>query len=395
MAALPGAIFGFDTQNLGDDVQSYGSLLHLPRVAAFVDRDRLDEARLGTPHVTLLNSWFKKIPFKGKRPSARYLFSRAFGIRQFGVPNSSIRAVPFGFYLGRRGILRHGWLDYLKSIEPIGCRNEATVELLTNAGIKAHVTGCISMFIGGLFSSPEERSGTLLIDVDPELERRLVPSHISKDAIRLSNRPTPRILNNPWLRLSSVAQLLSRLRTAEFVVTSRFHVALPCIGFRTPVVLLADPNVGEARKRARGFQHLIPIYFTDEVTEAREIDWGRRPPGEIPDVLKLRYLELNREISQLCGESEDLDSDIFPGEAVRLRNVGLGAVPQRITLELAGLKREIKVKDWTSQSIRIDLPHFAGIERFAARVLSSDHRGEEIFVGNLDELLIPWNAAAR
>ena len=45
--------------------------------------------------------------------------------------------------------------------------------------------------------------------------------------------------NAPWgLQLAMAENLLNRLKTAELVYTDRLHIALPCISFGTPVILI-------------------------------------------------------------------------------------------------------------------------------------------------------------
>lgn len=384
----PAAIFGFKTHNLGDDVQAYAALLHLSRVAAFIDRDRMDAVNLGEPHVTLLNSWFKFNHPQGSPGSFWNAVSKRFGNLQYGVPSPSIAAVPYGFYLGKPKILEHGWADYLRQLGSIGCRNQYTIDRLAEAGVEGHLTGCLTMFLGELFPRPEKRSGVVFIDIDPAIERTFIPSDLSRRAVRVSNFVPPSILNDPWSRFAAVARLIERLRTAELVVTRRLHGALPCIGLGTPVVALPDPEVTEARHRAQGFSGIIPMVFKDETDKAGSIDWDSRAAAVVPAAMRERYQALCDRLSSEVGPIRRIHSPAISQEWLRIQNPGLGPRAVNLGLSLVGGKRKCRILDWTSDAILLDLPHFAGVENLDADVEVQEKGGAYAPVAKLSRLLI-------
>ena len=389
---LPGAVFSYETNNIGDDVQSYGALLHLPRITAFLDRDRLDLAGLPEPHLTLLNSWFKLNPPFGIKGSVTYHVSRLLRMRGYGVPDSSVDPIPFGFYLGRPEILQHGWREYLQGIGPVGCRNSYTAELLDAAGIEAHVSGCIAMYFGRMFAQPEKRKGIVFIDIDPETEKAFIPKEISERAVRISNYVAPSIIKDPWIRFAAVARLVETLRTAELVVSRRLHGSLPCAGLGTPVVVLPNPaidRIDKARNRAQGFEGILQVVYQDEPEKASSIDWRRKDCADVPRDLERRYRDLCSTLASRTGFSPRVFPKAFANEMMRIRNPGLPTRPGKILFQMGRNVAERRIGSWTSEEIELDVSCFAGLENLDATVIWQGRDKAAEPVGSLSELLIP------
>lgn len=385
----PAAIFSFATNNLGDDLQSYAALLHLPRVAAFIDRDRLDVSNLHEPHLALLNSWFKLNPPYGNKGSALYKTSRLIGKFRYGVPDRSIDPIAFGFYLGNPTILKNGWGKYLAEIGPIGCRNSYTASLLAAQKIDTYITGCISMYFGRMFKKPQKREGVVFIDIDPRTEKNFIPFELSRRATRISNFVAPSIISDPWLRFAAVARLVETLRTAELVVSRRLHGSLPCVGLGTQVIALPDPTVGAARNRAQGFEGIMQIIYQDEIEKAKNVEWSRTNIPKIPDALERNYLELCEKLKRRAAYEPRTYSRAFGKELVRIRNPGLGSRPRQLYFKMGHNVSERRVSNWTSQIIELDFPYFAGLENLDAAVLCKVHGSATEPVGSLPMLLMP------
>jgi hypothetical protein len=106
------------TTNLGDEIQTIAALRFLPRVDAWVDRERLDEFSSSTPHKIILNGWFLHRP-------------------EHWPPSQCLRPLIISFHLTRethRGynelmiapsltVLSQEGIKYLRNYEPIGTRD--------------------------------------------------------------------------------------------------------------------------------------------------------------------------------------------------------------------------------------------------------------------------------
>jgi hypothetical protein len=242
------AIFGYTTTNLGDDVQSLAAAAMLPRVDAYVERERLDKVRLPEPHRLVMNSWF--------------------AIKRFrGTPSESIEPYYFGQCVGRPELVNDAWLAEWRRRQPIGVRDTYSVAVLRERGIDAYYSGCLTTFMGRFFHRPVKREGIVFVDVPAEMER-FIPEDVRARARRITNE-TGKGETNQKRRFEKIAGVLDIVRSAEMVVTRRLHTALPCVGFGTPVTVYLEGSE-KNRRRFSGADRFVPIVFHD----------GKIPEGE-------------------------------------------------------------------------------------------------------------------
>lgn len=79
-----------------------------------------------------------------------------------------------------------------------------------------------------------------------------------------------RLSRNIQRRLAVASDYLDTYERAKLVITSRLHVALPCVALGTPVIFLAN---GHRPYRLSGFEKLIqPITVTDFLRGAKAGD---------------------------------------------------------------------------------------------------------------------------
>ena len=243
------AIFGFDTPNLGDDVQALAAAALLPRIDAYVNRDRLDKVRLPQTCKLIMNSWF--------------------AIKRYhATPSQSIEPIYFGQCIGRPELLNDAWLAEWRKHQPIGLRDRHSVDLLRRYGVEAHFTGCLTTWMGRFFAVPERREGIVFLDVPEEMES-FIPADIRGRAERITNATAKGNDDQPS-RFRACAKILDRLRTAEMVVTRRLHASLPCVGFGTPVTVYLEGGT-KNRRRFSGSDEIMPVIYHD----------GKRPEGEV------------------------------------------------------------------------------------------------------------------
>jgi Polysaccharide pyruvyl transferase len=277
------ATFGYNTPNLGDDLQAMSAAAQLPRVDALFNRDSLSDAPINEPHLCLMASWFLVRNYRR-------------------VPHPNLVPIFFGFCLGRDELLDYGWRQYLKQHEPIGCRDMRTVEKLTAAGIEAYHTGCITLFLGRRFKPVpvEKRSGIVFVDIPDAAMGTIIPDELCRRAQRITNLSVPGELKNPLARMTQIARNCDLLRHAELVVTSRLHTTLPCIGFQTPVipVLEEDPKT---RGRFSGYEQCLNLIYHTGGKTASTADWNSRSPAVLPDHMEQGFARLQEQIRAHLG----------------------------------------------------------------------------------------------
>lgn len=306
---MPNALFSYTTPNLGDDTQSLATAMIMGAPDCYVDRDRLDGVRLPERHTLVMNSWF--------------------AIKRYeAIPEAaSIEPVFFGYCMGRRELVNDKWLTFLARHQPIGCRDTETVEWLTGQGIEAHMTGCITLWMGHrLTPVPQgKRQGIYMVDV-PEGIERLIPVSIRERAVRLTQEPDKSLR---WAgqkaRFRAIARFYDMLAGAELVLTRRLHTMLPCVAFQTPVIgFVPADRAKDKNMRFGGYDRFIALarYRGDALLSTP--DYSNRTPAVIPADLQQRFESLLKRVgnrmdgvrfSSISAAVEDL----FPADNAIVR----------------------------------------------------------------------------
>lgn len=223
-----------NTDNIGDDIQSYAEKRFLPRVDAVIDRESLDSVCLengqAEPVSVIMNAWY--LHEKYHWPPA-------------GLINPLFISTHFSARGDRNGI-GDRFLDglggaYLRQFQPIGTRDESTRRLLKRKGIRAYFSGCLTLTLS-LPDTSEKSDEVILTDVHPAIAAALkkqFPGENWQSATHFVD-PEANSALTPEERLDGVEALLYRYKRAKCVITQRLHCALPCLALGTPVLLLYE-----------------------------------------------------------------------------------------------------------------------------------------------------------
>jgi hypothetical protein len=280
---MKAATFGYQTPNLGDDLQAMAAAAHLPYIDTLLNRDALDQARLSEPHTCVMSSWFLVKNYRK-------------------APVPALAPVFFGFCLGHDELLDYEWRDYLKRHAPIGCRDQRTVTRLQAAGIEAFFTGCMTLFMGRQFEPvPEsERQGVLFVDVPDCVIEKQLPEQLRQQARVLTNYTTRAMFNDPIARMARMAEICDELRHAKLVVTSRLHTLLPCVGFNTPAVVFVEDDP-KTRNRFSGYDAFLPVFYHKDGAVDAAIDWDKLRVPPLPLEIEGHYAALRQTLRQRLG----------------------------------------------------------------------------------------------
>lgn len=218
------------TANLGDDIQALAALQFLPGASVLVDRDRLAETRLAHRASVIMNGWWMNYP------------------ERFPTADCGLDPLLVSIHVARTGILsndgvtvtqalqRQPVLDYLRTLGPVGCRDLATVELLSERGLAATFTGCLTLTLRRITEPiPAPAPYLLAIDVPRRLSR-VLRRDSSCEVVEATNWIHPQ--TDPLERLVAARHRLMQVQAASAVVTTRLHIALPCLAMGTPVIWL-------------------------------------------------------------------------------------------------------------------------------------------------------------
>jgi len=258
--------------NIGDYIQALAASQFLPSMDGFVNREELSQYD-GDECVVIMNGWFMLFPDNWP-------------------PSKNIHPIFLSFHINvmaMERMLAHNSVTYLKAHEPIGCRDRYTLYLLRQEGIDSWFTGCLTLTLGNKYTSMGKKEHVYFVDpcipkpsrqdrvkrtvaflchpflvykISKKLHKlnnhhsfrvriskssqlfRLYSKIFTKDclenAIFISHGDTCYSFMSDEERMNEADRLIRLYSHAKFVVTSRIHCALPCLGIQTPVYFTQD-----------------------------------------------------------------------------------------------------------------------------------------------------------
>lgn len=239
--------------NLGDYIQSLAARQHLPKVDSTIDRDGIFPSYSLSSNkdkvYLIANGWYHL-------NNDRHCFPNTF--------------LPISIHITNTTDLPHLNLEYLKKIEPIGCRDKNTQRCLESQGIKAYFSSCLTTTLDINYASDGPRSGIVFSDVDftfnsgkirfnfvkklfpikrllnklrflSSVEKELLPilKNYQGENVHYTTHIVP-LSTTHEERFALAEDLLKTYASAKLVVTSRIHAALPCLALGTPVILVTQ-----------------------------------------------------------------------------------------------------------------------------------------------------------
>ena len=132
-------------------------------------------------------------------------------------------------------------IDYLREHSPIGARDLYTLNELQKRNIPSYFSGCLTLT---LENHCKKRNNIIyLVDVDEDIIN-YVKSKTTSPVVVLSHGQSILRLLNTEHRLRYTECMLNLYRKAKCVITTRLHAAMPCLAFKTPVLMISSYNGG-------------------------------------------------------------------------------------------------------------------------------------------------------
>lgn len=287
------------TVNVGDYIQSLAAKQFFRgENCELINRDELNYYE-GEPARIIINAWLTYKP-------------------QNWPPSDKIRPLFVALHINssaESALTSANNIEYFKKHSPIGCRDFHTTEVLQKKGVDAYFSGCLTTTLGGVYATEGIRKGIYIVDPLAYMPKGKSLFQIVKTLIQtvIYIVPVFRIIRNykrnnnfeinaskigigrillatkSYLMLRNIVdkdvlreasfitqyntvdeyktdvdrfiradELLKKYASAQYVITSRIHCALPCLGFDTPVVYIR--NVGEQEKSTCRFGGLESLF---------------------------------------------------------------------------------------------------------------------------------------
>lgn len=280
-------------QNIGDYVQALAASQFLPSIDGFINREELSNYD-GDKCKLILNGWFMHHP-------------------ENWPPSDKINPLFVAFHLNesvKEKMLTESGIKYLKQYEPIGCRDKYTATILNEVGISAYFSGCLTLTLGEKYKRPDFQEGVVVVDPMIPGSKSLLDllrdllffcfnvSSVMKILNKLTSQYTggKRLLfttrflrcyskwfkktelvqatyiqqetetfqknfENDFARLKEAERLVGIYASAKYVLTSRIHCALPCLGIGTPVFFAIKDNLDFVSScRMGGLMELFNVF---------------------------------------------------------------------------------------------------------------------------------------
>ncbi len=257
--------------NLGDDIQSLASAHILPNIDVFMDRRTFRNVK--RDNITFIANafWF----------SNDFMFHF--------IPN--INPVPAAVHLHQ--VLNKIHMDkfmFNMNNKTVGSRDIATFKILEKYRIPSIFTGCLTLFIQNPFKEKERTNNIYIVDVYWNLNvKTLIPNN-NTNVTLLSH--SSKIDHNEQVtkRYIQAYDILQKYAQAKVVITSRIHVALPCVALGTPVIFINTDAIYGASKthpspRVTGLLdifHTVDLYKVTQDAARKflhEFNWDEPPPN--------------------------------------------------------------------------------------------------------------------
>lgn len=267
----------YSTTNLGDDIQAIAAKRFLPENSIGIERELIGQFTHTSKVKTIVNGWYmhtKDIEWYLDIPPPKKSWP----------PSAAIDPLFISIFLAEKFLptaLSAEGVEYLKNHAPIGARDFSTLHELEKRGIPSYFSGCLSLTLDNPYT--ERNDIIYVVDIDKECI----------DYIKRKTKSTVKVLSHRSMRLNFLSNeerlnyaesFLEKYRKAKCVITERFHVSMPCLALKTPVLLIHPKD----DRRFNGKRELLHACTKEELLSGKvEYDFDN-PPENSDAYLPLR-----------------------------------------------------------------------------------------------------------
>lgn len=245
-------VMGYNTRNIGDEIQTIATtdiLDDLGLEYAYVDRDQISSHQFNPSdhNVVIMNGWFTNgyglDTYYSTREDARQ------SVKLSWPPTGEFFPLAYSFCLSQWGAERitppvftsKESMEFYRTSPGFGCRDTYTHGVLTRAGLDgAYVSECLTLTLDPKkYRKSNSRRDLVFVDVPDHVRSRVIeiaPAHLKDYNVKTYTHELYDEMVDCLDRVKYAKRLLSKYANAALVVTTRLHVALPCLAFGTPCI---------------------------------------------------------------------------------------------------------------------------------------------------------------
>lgn len=253
------------SENIGDYIQSLAALQFLPKncFPYLVDREYL--RYYNGPMVNLImNGWF--LLYEGNK-----------------IVSDKINPIYLSFHIYNEKGLDSEAIKNLKKYEPIGSRDLFTYNILKNKNIKSYFSACLTLTLDIDYAAKKSERTNEIIFVDysfgqiPQVDKSLLSlkAYNFKEIIKLTHMNF-KISESHIERFKKAKYLLDRYARAKLVVTTRLHVAFPCLALKTPVIFVRRKKFFDQNRFSGLYQFLNTVGYNEHGKFEAKFKFDRR-----------------------------------------------------------------------------------------------------------------------
>ena len=281
-----GLLYFKETNNIGDDIQTYAASRFLPKIDYMIDREHIEEfvPKKREYVSTIMNAWYVHDIYNFNfSPYINPLYISMF-----------FKKIPYtdGITIGV-DYLTNNIKDSLKKHGPIGCRDVHTKKIMDEIGVESYFSGCMTLTLDRLNDEPRE-DYIVVVGLSNE-EVKYIKNRTKRQVIVFKQDVAyGSFKDETWNeRKKRVEETLDLYGKAHMVITTKLHCSLPCLAIGTPVLLLYDTSFPENKDRIGTYIQYLNYVDRKEFTR-KNINF------EKPAKNKNNHMKLRNELIKKC-----------------------------------------------------------------------------------------------
>ena len=281
-----GLLYYKDTDNIGDDIQTYASEQFLPKVDYMIDRENIESFIPNRKEYVsvIMNSWYIHDKFNFNfSPYINPLFISMF-FKKFTYQDGVTVGLDY---------INKPVRECLMKNSPIGARDNHTKQVMEELGIPSYFSGCLTLTLKK-FKNVEKKDYIITVGLNNE-EIEYIRKKSNREVISIiQDIPHGSLSHMSWNeRRKQVENILKKYQSAHMVITTKLHCSLPCLALKTPVLLLYEEPNAEFKDRIGTYKDYLNSIYRKDLFNTN-IDYNNPPKNGT------KYLALRNKIIETC-----------------------------------------------------------------------------------------------